>query len=147
MDLADLYYVARRLRSWLEMRIIPEKMENSVPLYERAVLRDIVESPGGSIQSIAIRLGLSQSMVSKAAKHGVSQGWLSVVPDPQDNRRTRLAPSDTWSNQLAAPLSENASAVWQALLGQDLSEADQWCLERAFHLLHQTLKSLDPKED
>ena len=147
MDLADLYYVARRLRSWLEMRIVPENTTDSVPLYERAVLRDIVEDPGGSIQDIASRLGLSQSMVSKAAKHGISQGWLSVVPDPQDKRRTRLTPSETWANQLAAPLSEDASVVWQALLEQDLSEADLWCLQRTFHLLHQALKSLDPEED
>ncbi|PWI56782.1 MarR family winged helix-turn-helix transcriptional regulator [Sulfoacidibacillus thermotolerans] len=143
MDLADLYYVARRLHSWLEARVVPVEAVCSIPLYERAVYRDIVESPGASVLEISTRLGLSQSMVSKAVRHGVDQGWIQAASDPKDKRRTLLTPSETLGDQLAVPLAESASSVFTSLFGPKLSETDRQCIEHAFQVLHHRLKELE----
>lgn len=140
MELADLYYVARRLRTWLEARVVSPEASYAVSLYERVVMREIVENPGQSIQEVARTLGLPQSMVSKAVKRGIEQGWLYRIPDSRDRRLSRLAPSAGWTKTLAAPLATSESDVWHQLFGASLSEADEVALHQAFTRLYQLFK-------
>ncbi|PSR33821.1 MAG: hypothetical protein C7B46_08215 [Sulfobacillus benefaciens] len=139
MELADLYYVARR--AWLESCVVSPEASYAVPVYERIVMREIGENPGHSIRGIARTLGLPQSMVSKAVKHGIGQGQIYRVTDSRDRRLSRLEPSAKWAQTLATALTISESDVWHQLFGTSLSETDGTALHQAFTQLHQFFKS------
>lgn len=91
VSVQDIYYGARRLRWWLETEITAD-LDHSVPIYLWIMVRDVVESPGATVQEISRRLGMAQSMVSKAVAEAEHRGWIRREKDDQDRRRVRIHP-------------------------------------------------------
>ncbi len=147
MITADVYYVARRLRWWLETQIAGPQTADRTPMYQWVVLRDVVESPGSTVQEIAARLGLVQSMVSKALVHWEAQGWLRRETDDRDRRRTRMYPSEPLAQQLTPRLTRPLDAVLDDLFGAVLSSSDRVHLQQAFQILHRRFKALEDQKN
>lgn len=139
MNVADLYYVTRKLRALVEQIIVPREHLQELPLYHVVVLRDIVEFPGSTVQEISRRLSLAQSMVSKVAAEARERGWVAAEPDSSDRRKLRLAPSEMVREFLGPALNRDAADVLNQL-APDLPEEDRAAIIRTFELFHRLFR-------
>ena len=142
MQAAEVYYVARRLRGWLEARIT-EGVEHRTSLYVWVVVRDVLQAPGSGVREISHRLGMAQSMVSKALAQAEARGWVSSVADPRDRRRRIVYPSNAVRTRLEPRLSTSLEDLLEDLFGPTLAATDRVHLHRALELLHQRFKVLE----
>ena len=147
MITADVYYVARRLRWWLETQIAGPQTADRTPMYQWVVLRDVVESPGSTVQEIAARIGLVQSMVSKALVHWEAHGWLRREADARDRRRTRIHPSGPLTRQLTPQLSRPLDVMLDDLFGETLSSSERVHLQQAFQILYRRFKTMEDQRN
>ena len=145
MNVADVYYVARRLRWWLESEITTE-LDKSTPMYLWIVVRDVIESPGSGIQEIGRRLGMVQSMVSKAIDQSEKQNWVRRVVDSQDRRRIRIYPTDFLLKRMGSRLQQTLDDVLITLFDDTLSQEDRVYIHRGLSVLHARFKMMEDKE-
>jgi DNA-binding MarR family transcriptional regulator len=139
---ADVYYVARRLRAWVE-DAVTQDLDHGTPLYVWVVVRDVVESPGSTVHDIQRRLGMPQSMVSKAVMRAAEQGWVERNTDPEDRRRVRVYPASAVQTRLQGRLNRSWDDLLGALFGGTLTGEDRAALGRALALLYRRLKALE----
>jgi DNA-binding MarR family transcriptional regulator len=142
MRVAEAYYVARRLRSWLEDAITHD-LDHRTPLYLWIVVRDVVESPGTSIRDISRRLGMVQSMVSKAVATAEDRGWIERHPDRTDARLVRVFPSAALSGRLEAVLTRTVDEVIAELLPPPATAAERALVVHALTMLYGRFKAVD----
>jgi DNA-binding MarR family transcriptional regulator len=140
MDVADLYYTLRRLRSQVERYINPD--EEPLPGYVKLVVRTAVEEPGISITQIVRFLGFSQSTVSQAVKQAAQLGFLRCEQDSLDRRRVRIYPSEAVHDYLSPVLSKPAECALSELLS-DLPKTDSDTFWTVLQHLHDRLKVLE----
>lgn len=145
MYVQDVYYVSRRLRWWLESEITME-FDRSIPMYLWIVVRDVVESPGSSIQEIAHRVGMVQSMVSKAIAQSEKRNWVRREVDVRDRRRTLIYPTDFLMHRMGPRLEKTLDEVLDTLFGDELSAEDRTHLHRGMSLLYSRFKSMEGEE-
>jgi DNA-binding MarR family transcriptional regulator len=142
MDLGQLYYVARKLRSWVEQTIIPDAISKQFPFYHWIILRDLVETPNTTIQEISQRLSLAQSMVSSAVSRLKAQGYIITEPDPNDRRKTRLYPSKEIAEWVLKRIHQDAETAF-GLLMKDRTPEERASVIQALALLYKQFKSLE----
>jgi DNA-binding MarR family transcriptional regulator len=141
MEVGDLYYVARRLKTYAEHSLgaKPGDIE-AVPLHQRLILKHVLQSPGATILELSVRLSLAQSMVSTAVSALREQGLVITQVDPDDRRRLKVMPSEQLKTWAATRLHVDLRAVLAPLLA-GLSSDDRACVLRAFALLNQLFRS------
>jgi len=142
MTAADVYYVARRWRAWVE-EAVTQDLDHGIPLYVWVVVRDVVESPGSTVHEIQSRLGMPQSMVSKAVMRAAEQGWVERRRDPEDRRRVRVYPGSGVQRRLQGRLNRSWDDLLDTLFGGTLAPGDRAALSRSLALLHGRLKALE----
>lgn len=145
MYIQDVYYVARRLRWWLESEITSE-LDKSTPMYLWVVVRDVVESPGSSVQAISRRLGMVQSMVSKAIVQSEEQNWVRREIDPHDRRRTLIYPTDFLMQRMESRFKQTLDDVLDRLFEGMLTSEDRAHLHMGMALLHKRFKMVKGDE-
>jgi DNA-binding MarR family transcriptional regulator len=140
MEMSDVYYVARKLRAWVERHILDGVTDVKLPFYHYVVLRDIVESPNTTVQEISRRLSMAQSMVSKAVSELHKQGLVKSSPDSKDSRRRLLFPGEKVNDFLRSRLYQPVQGDLQGLL-HGLTPQEQQQVLNALELLHAVFKS------
>ncbi|GHE49721.1 hypothetical protein GCM10018785_19050 [Streptomyces longispororuber] len=76
-----------RLRGSIEAGLPP------LPLADLEVLRQVLDSPGVGVGSLAQELGMHASNVSTTVRGLVAQGLIRRQPDPHDRRAVQLFPT------------------------------------------------------
>ena len=145
LDVAGIYYVTRKLQAELEAFLGTQGVlaGGRTPLHRRAVIRDIVESPGSFVGEIAERLHVAQSIVSKTVFWGREAGLLVTDVDPVDRRRTRVHPSGRLSETLAARLGQPAASLLDPLF-DGVDDRDYETFLRVLCDLHHRFKTSEP---
>ena len=92
MNGPELYRLGRRLIR-LGVKAIPPGGFRELPTSVRMVLVDVIEHPETTISQIVDRTGFPQSHVSSAVARLRNAGVLQTTADPNDRRRTLVAPS------------------------------------------------------
>ncbi len=92
MNGPELYRLGRRLIR-LGVKAIPPGGFRELPTSVRMVLVDVLEHPETTISQIVERTGFPQSHVSSAVARLRDAGVLKTTADPNDRRRTLVAPS------------------------------------------------------
>jgi DNA-binding MarR family transcriptional regulator len=92
MNGPELYRLGRRLIR-LGVKAIPPGGFRELPTSVRMVLVDVIEHPDTTITQIVERTGFPQSHVSSAVARLRDAGVLTTAADPNDRRRTLVAPS------------------------------------------------------
>ncbi len=88
----ELFRLGRRLMK-LGVRALPPSEFRALPTSVRIVLVDVFEHPDGTIGQIVERTGFPQSHVSSSVARLRDLGMLVTTVDPEDRRRTLVAPS------------------------------------------------------
>lgn len=141
MKISDVYYVARKLRFWVENKVLNET-SNELPFYHLVVLRDIVESPNTTVLEISKRLSMAQSMISKAVAELYGKGYVESTQDKKDGRRRILLPSEKINDFLTEWLTQQAEDGLQGLL-QRLNDQERGQVLHSLELLYDVFKSLE----
>jgi len=89
VDGVELFRLGRTLAKIGE-RAIPESGFHRMPASMRAIMVDVFEHPGTSVQEITARTGFPQSLVSVSIAKLREAGVLVTTTDPADRRRTRI---------------------------------------------------------
>jgi DNA-binding MarR family transcriptional regulator len=139
MDIEALYYVTRRLRQYVEGAMSAPSSGHGGPLYRRLVVEDVLAHPSASVQEIAERLSLAQSLVSRAVAHARAEGVLETHTDERDHRRTRVVPSASAARSTRTAGERDAAELLAPLLS-GLPEADQDAFFRALDHMQETFK-------
>ncbi|WP_245632854.1 MarR family transcriptional regulator [Alicyclobacillus kakegawensis] len=137
--MSDVYYVARKLRAWVETDVLNGTSAAKLPFYHYIVLRDIVESPNTTVQEISRRLSMAQSMVSKAVAELHRQGFVTSSPDRRDSRRRLLSPATTVHEFVTSRLSKPVEGDLYGLL-KGLTPQEQREVLHALEILHSIFK-------
>jgi DNA-binding MarR family transcriptional regulator len=138
--MSDVYYVARKLRAWVERHILDGVSEANLPFYHYVVLREIVESPNTTVQEISRRLSMAQSMVSKAVSELHKQGLVKSSPDSKDSRRRLLSPAEKVNEFVISRLSKPVEWDLYGLL-KGLTPHEQRQVLHALEILHAIFKA------
>ena len=139
MDIEALYYLTRRLRRYVEGAMAASAAGRGAPLYRRLVIDDVIEHPNSSVQEIAGRLSLPQSLVSRAVAQARADGLLETHTDDRDHRRTRVAPAASLQPAPRAAGRRDAAELLAPLLS-GLPGADQDAFFRALEHMQETFK-------
>lgn len=92
-DRTDLAQTLREL-AWAIHRTAPARAGiGPIPTTEIALLKQIVDAPGSTVNELAVALGLRQPNVSAAIRTLVSRGWAVKQPAVDDRRVTRVSPT------------------------------------------------------
>lgn len=143
MDVGDLYYVARRLKSYVEDALgAGEGEADAVPPTHQLVLGVVLSSPGSAVGEIARGLGLAQSAVSAAVASLRDQQLVATEVDGNDRRVTRVSPSPRLASWAAKRLHVDAAAVIDTLLA-DRTPRDRRRVLDALTTLHETFTVQD----
>lgn len=144
LDIAALYYVTRQVAAALDRFLGLPALTASQrePVHRRAILRDVLQTPGSTVGQIAKRLKIAQSLVSATVAWGCAQGALSTSTDPADRRRTLVFPAEVLGGQFAKILAQPAWLFLDPLLG-DIDPADRAGFERVLGLLHRHFKAAE----
>ncbi len=145
MDMADLYFVARKLRIWVEREVLPPEVAREIPLHQWVILREIIDTPMTTVQELTRRFSLAQSMVSKVVAESKEQGLLLTQVDEHDKRKVHLLPSKKLLKLVQPVMNRDADEVL-APLWEHFSPADQACIKHTFTLLHDHFKRLETGE-
>lgn len=90
----ELATVLREL-AWTIHRLVPETAGlDPLPNTEIAVLRQVLASPGITVNEMARHLGMKQSNTSAAVRNLVQRGLVSRERSSADGRVTRLVPTE-----------------------------------------------------
>ena len=100
MNGPELFRLGRRLMK-LGVRALPPSEFRELPTSVRIVLVDVFEHPGGTIGQIVERTGFPQSHVSASVARLRDLGMLATTVDPDDRRRTLVAPLPEHRNRAA----------------------------------------------
>ncbi|MEV4314880.1 MarR family transcriptional regulator [Actinocrispum sp. NPDC049592] len=93
MDGIELLHLGRRLVKIAEAAIPANASFHALPVSVRAVMIDVFEHPGTSIQEIIQRTGYPQSHVSASVTRLREGGVFITTTDPKDRRRTLVRAS------------------------------------------------------
>ncbi len=138
MDASDLFFVARHLLAAARRTIVPEA-EGNLPGTERIVLEDLVAAAPTSVAEISRRTRIAQSRVSAIVAEWRGRGAIDVSLDPNDRRRTLMAPSATLQAQYMAGALATADDVLDQL-GVGLNALERQSVLAALDLLHSRLR-------
>ena len=140
--IAALYYVTRQLTAALnEFLGVPAALPSEQePLHRRAVLRDVLQTPGFTVGQITKRLKIAQSLVSATVTWGCARMVLCTSTDPADRRRTLLFPTEKLGGQFGKVPPQPAWAFRDPLLGH-LGPADRAGFERVLGRLREHFKA------
>ncbi len=140
MKAGDLYYLARKLQAHAEEALgaSPGQVD-AVPFHHRLILGYVIESPGAVIGEIARRLSLAQSVVSTAVAALRDEGLVVTDADPDDRRRTKVAPSDRLERWAEKYLRADAREVMAPVL-DSLPARERSSVLRGLSLLHQAFR-------
>ncbi len=106
----------------LGVRALPPSEFRDLPISVRIVLVDVFEHPDTTIGQIVERTGFPQSHVSSSVARLRDLDMLTTTIDPDDRRRTLVAPKPEHRNRaaLAEPDSEPIDAIVAAALVERL---------------------------
>ncbi len=140
MNAGDLYYLARKLQAHAEEALgaSPGQVD-AVPFHHQLILGYVIESPGAVIGDIARRLTLAQSVVSTAVAALRDQGLVVTDADPDDRRRTKVAPSNRLARWAEKYLRADVDDVMAPVL-DNLSARERSSVLRGLSLLHQAFR-------
>ncbi|MFD7732098.1 MarR family winged helix-turn-helix transcriptional regulator [Kitasatospora phosalacinea] len=92
MDGVRLLRLGKRLTE-LGRAMVTDHASETLSPGEVAVVSDVYQHPGSSVQDIRVRTGFAQSHVSTSVARLRERGLLDAAPDPADGRRTLLSVS------------------------------------------------------
>ncbi len=143
MDVGDLYYVARRLKSHVEDALgASDGQADAMAPTHQLVLGAVLSSPGSAVGEIARGLGLAQSAVSAAVASLRDQQLVVTEVDGNDRRVTRVSPSPRLATWAAKHLHVDALTVIDTLLA-DRTPRDRRRVLDGLTILHETFTRQD----
>ncbi len=140
MNAGDLYYLSRKLQAHAEEALgaSPGQVD-AVPFHHQLILGHVIESPGAAIGEMARRLSLAQSVVSTAVAALRDQGLVMTDADPEDRRKTKVAPSDRLARWAERHLRSDANDVMAPVL-DNLPARKRASVLRGLSLLHEAFR-------
>jgi DNA-binding MarR family transcriptional regulator len=141
----ELYRLSRRLTK-LAVRAIPPSEFRELPTGVRMVLVDVIENPDSTIGQIVDRTGFPQSHVSASVARLRDSGMLITMIDPNDRRRTLVAPSKAHIAKVKRSRSrhEPIDAVVKAALIDDFGPTGAEHLDEVTEALNVLSRLLTP---
>ena len=133
-----MYFLARYLLAAARRTIVPEA-EGHLSGSERLVLEDLVEAAPTTINEISQRTQIAQSRVSAIIAEWRKRGAIDTSSDPNDRRKTVVAPSKTLQAQYLAGALASAEDVLDQL-GVELDAKERKAVLGALSLLHGRLR-------
>lgn len=137
MDGVRLLRLGKRLTE-LGRAMVTDHASATLTPGEIAVISDVYQHPGSSVQDIRVRTGFAQSHVSTSVARLRERGLLDAAPDPADGRRTLLSVSTLARGYVRA----RATRPAEPLLAEAL--ADPARARRAAELLDELAALLLP---
>ncbi|GAA2096723.1 hypothetical protein GCM10009759_26220 [Kitasatospora saccharophila] len=137
MDGVRLLRLGKRLTE-LGRAMVTDHASAALTPGEIAVISDVYQHPGSSVQDIRVRTGFAQSHVSTSVARLRERGLLDAAPDPADGRRTLLSVSALARGYIRARVARPA----EPLLAQAVADPAQ--ARRAAELLDELATLLLP---
>ncbi|BAJ32656.1 MULTISPECIES: helix-turn-helix domain-containing protein [Kitasatospora] len=137
MDGVRLLRLGKRLTELGRAMVTDHASETLTP-GEIAVISDVYQHPGSSVQDIRARTGFAQSHVSTSVARLRERGLLDATADPADGRRTLLSVSALARGYVRA----RATRPAEPLLAKALADPAQ--AQRAAELLDELAALLLP---
>ena len=104
-----------------------------LPASQAHALQLLGEEDAWTQQSLADRLGLEKSTVSRLVSDMAARGWVDRAPNPENRREVRLRLTGT-GQQMLGQILQTAQARYRAIMDQIPGEKQAQVLE-ALHLL------------